>query len=79
MQQSINPTTGALVAEFPLHDDAEVERALAEAAFAQREGFTGLKWGMLPDARSGRISDQNRTQANPQTAVLPRLARGLRG
>lgn len=37
MQQSINPTTGALVAEFPLHDDAEVERALAEAAFAQRE------------------------------------------
>lgn len=37
MQQSINPTTGAVVAEFALHDDAAVEAALAGAATAQRE------------------------------------------
>lgn len=36
MQQSINPTTGALVAELPLHDDAQVDAALTAAAAAQR-------------------------------------------
>lgn len=36
MQQSINPATGALLAEFPLHDDAEIDRALSAAAAAQK-------------------------------------------
>lgn len=36
MQQSINPTTGATIAEFALHDDQDIERALDQAATAQR-------------------------------------------
>lgn len=36
MQQSINPATGALVAEFDLHDAGEVDAALTAAASAQR-------------------------------------------
>lgn len=34
--KSINPATGELVAEFDLHDDAEIERSLEAAAQAQQ-------------------------------------------
>ncbi|WP_405402128.1 NAD-dependent succinate-semialdehyde dehydrogenase [Paracoccus sp. Ld10] len=37
MHQSINPTTGALVAEFPLHDDKDIDAALGQAVTAQRQ------------------------------------------
>lgn len=36
MMQSINPATGELIAEFDLHDDAEIERSLEAAAQAQQ-------------------------------------------
>lgn len=36
MMQSINPATGEIIAEFPLHDDAEIERSLEVAANAQK-------------------------------------------
>lgn len=35
MQHSINAAIGALIAECPMHDDAAIEDALAEAATAQ--------------------------------------------
>ncbi|UWQ86046.1 NAD-dependent succinate-semialdehyde dehydrogenase [Leisingera caerulea] len=37
MQQSINPANGALLAEYELHDDAEIDRSLSAAASAQKE------------------------------------------
>jgi succinate-semialdehyde dehydrogenase / glutarate-semialdehyde dehydrogenase len=36
MMQSLNPATGALIAEFDLHSDAEVDQILSDAAKAQR-------------------------------------------
>ncbi|TKW63724.1 MAG: NAD-dependent succinate-semialdehyde dehydrogenase [Paracoccus denitrificans] len=38
MMQSINPATGELIAEFDLHGADEVERALEDAANAQKHG-----------------------------------------
>lgn len=35
MQHSINPATGELIAEYPMHDDAAIEEALADANAAQ--------------------------------------------
>lgn len=45
MQQSINPSTGALIAEYALHDVVQVDTALNEAAQAQR------RWRRVPIAQ----------------------------
>lgn len=51
MMQSINPATGRVVAEFQPHDDAAIEKALAQAAQAQRA------WRRVPvGARVGLLS-----------------------
>ena len=66
--KSINPVTGALLAEWPVHDDAEVERRLTRAvqAFAS--------WKTTPFEARGVILT---AMADRLEAELPLLARTM--
>ena len=66
--QSVNPATGAVIAEWSEHDNAEVERRLgrAQAAFSE--------WKRLPFADRGEkllaIADQLEAQLTPLAATM---------
>lgn len=57
MYRTVNPFTGECVAAYPLHDDAQVEAALARSAsaFAHWRGLAGgTNWRTRLDRRAAR-------------------------
>lgn len=67
MMQSINPATGAVVAEFALHDGAQVEDALDGAARAQRA------WREIPVDRRVRLLTGMARDLRANSAEFARL------
>lgn len=70
MMQSINPATGDVIAEFALHDAAEVERALEAAARAQKH------WRRVPIDQRVKLLTAMAADLRANKAEFARLITG---